>query len=72
MREYSITSTLISDLIIRLLKENDNSENAFDDSFFVAKILSSLGKLDNFTCMPYIAREIQRHFNLDNIGKFSS
>lgn len=57
--------------MIRLLRENDNSDNAFDDSFFIGKILSNLGKLDNFVAMPEIAKEIQRLFNLDHISKFS-
>ena len=46
--------------MLRLLRENDNSENAFDDSFFQGKILANLGKLDNFTVMPEIAREVQK------------
>jgi hypothetical protein len=57
--------------MIRLLRENDNSDNAFDDSFFIGKILSNLGKLDNFVSMPEIAKEVQRLFNLDHISKFS-
>ena len=48
VRDFSITTTTISDLILRVLRENENSENAFDDSFFIGKILSNLGKLDNF------------------------
>lgn len=71
LREYSGTSDLISNLMIRLLKENDNSENAFDDCFFIAKIIKNLGKLDNFKVLPQIATEINRQFNLDHIGKFS-
>jgi len=58
MREYSITSNLISGLMIRLLKENDNSENAFDDCFLIGKILANMGKMDNFMFMPQIAQEI--------------
>jgi len=52
LREFSITSDLISHLLIRLLQENDNSENPFDDSFYISKILTNLGKLDNFEYMP--------------------
>jgi hypothetical protein len=54
-----------------LLDENDNSENPFDDSFYVKQILISLGKLDNFKYMPQIASEIYRQFRLDHIGRFS-
>jgi hypothetical protein len=57
--------------MLRLLRENDNSDNAFDDSFMQGKILANLGKLDNFSCMPEIAREVQKQFNLDHTGKFS-
>ena len=72
MRDYSLTTDLISTLMMKLLHENDNSENAFDDCFLIGKILSNLGKLDHFECMPLIAREIQRQFNFDHIGKFSA
>lgn len=72
VREYSITSALISNLMLRLLRENENSDNAFDDCFLIGKILSNLGKLDNFSCMPEIAQEVQKHFNLDHTGKFSA
>lgn len=71
MREFSLTTGLISNLLIRLLQQNDNSENAFDDSFYISKILASLGKLDHFECMPEIATEVERKFNLDNIGQYS-
>lgn len=57
---------------MRLLNENDNSENAFDDCFFMAKIIKNLGKLDNFKVLPQVANEINRQFNLDYIGKFSA
>jgi len=72
LRDYSTTTDLIANLFTRLLRENDNSENAFDDCFLIGKILSCLGKLDNFSCMPQIATEITRQFNLDHIGKFSA
>ena len=72
MRDYSLTTDLISTLMMKLLHENDNSENAFDDCFLIGKILSNLGKLDHFECMPLIAKEMQRQFNFDHIGKFSA
>lgn len=72
LRDYSTSTDLVANLMLRLLRENDNSENAFDDCFLIGKILAYLGKLDNFPCMPQIATEILRHFNLDRIGKFSS
>lgn len=54
--------------MIRLIKENDNSENPFDDSFYISKLLSNLGKLDNFDFLPQICSIIENKFNLDNIG----
>lgn len=51
-RDFCVTSDLICRLMIRLLQENDNSENPFDDSFYLSKILANLGKLDNFDYMP--------------------
>jgi hypothetical protein len=58
--------------LIKLIKENDNSENPFDDCFFISKLLANLGKLDDFSVMPDIAKEAEKQFNLDNIGKYSS
>ena len=71
-RDFCVTSDLICRLMIRLLQENDNSENPFDDSFYLSKILANLGKLDNFDYMPQIAAQIEKKFNLDNIGQPSS
>lgn len=59
-REFSVTTELISNLFVRLLKENDNSENAFDDCFYISKIIKNLGKLDNFKTMPQVAKEMTR------------
>lgn len=56
---------------MRLLQENDNSENPFDDSFYIKQILKALGNLDCFKLLPEIATEIYRQFRLDYIGKFS-
>ena len=67
----SITTDAVCDLMMRLLRENDNSDNAFDDSFWIGKLLANLGKLSNFRSMSDIALELLRQFNLDHIGKFS-
>ena len=52
-------------MLLKVLEQNDNSENAFDDSFLLKDVLSSLGKLDNLQIMPKIATEIFRQFKLD-------
>lgn len=56
---------------MRLLSENDNSVNPFDDSFYIKTILKALGNLDCFKHINAIAHEIYRQFRLDYIGKFS-
>jgi hypothetical protein len=56
---------------LNLLKDNDNSENFFDDSCYLKQIIKSLGSLDNFKFMQEIAKEIYRQFKLDHIGQFS-
>ena len=56
----SISSKKISEILIKLIKENDNSENPFDDCFFISKLLSNLGKLDDFSVMPDVAREAEK------------
>jgi hypothetical protein len=37
---------LVVNLFLRLLLENDNSENAFDDRPYIAKLLHRIGDLD--------------------------
>jgi len=47
-------------MLLRVLKQNDNSENAFDDSFYLRDLIASLGRMDNIPMMPTIAEEIYR------------
>lgn len=56
---YTSTERL-SNMMIKLLDENENSTNAYDDSFWISKILRNLGKLDNIEMMEYIARKVYR------------
>lgn len=68
-----LSSDQIACLFLKLLKENDNSENYFDDSCYLKQIIKSLGSLDNFKYMPEIAYEVYRQFKMDHrIGRFSS
>ena len=72
MEQYlAASSESIATLLMRLLKENDNSENPFDDSYYLKQILKALGNLDCFKMLPEIAVEIYRQFKLDYIGKYS-
>lgn len=64
-----MSSDDIATLLLKLLQENDNSENPMDDSHYLGQVLKSLGKLDNFKYLPAIAQEVFRQFKLDNIGR---
>ena len=66
-----MSSDQIAQLLLKLLKENDNSENFYDDGNFLKTIIESLGNVLNFKYMPEIAKEIYRQFKLDQIGRFS-
>ena len=54
-----------------MLEQGDNSDNQFDDSFYIKDILASLGRLDNLPRMHQIACEIYRQFKLDQISNSS-
>lgn len=54
-----------------MLEQGDNSDNQFDDSFYIKDILASLGRLDNLKYMHEIACEIYRQFKLDQISNSS-
>ena len=57
---YRVTTDAVAKMLIKVLEQNDNSENQFDDSFLIKDLLASLGRLDNITLMPKIAQEILR------------
>jgi len=57
---YRVTTDAVAKMLIKVLEQNDNSENPFDDSFLVRDLLAALGRLDNVTLMPKIASEIYR------------
>jgi hypothetical protein len=61
----------VANMLLRVLKQNDNSENPFDDSFYLRDLIASLGRLDNVMMMPVIAEEIYRQFKLDQISNSS-
>ena len=62
---YKVTTDAVAKMLIKVLEQNDNSENSFDDSFLIKDLLASLGRLDNLQLMPSIATEILRQFKLD-------
>jgi hypothetical protein len=47
-----VSSDDLAVLFLKLIQENDNSQNPMDDSHYIAQILKSLGKLDNFKYLP--------------------
>lgn len=69
--DYRITTERVAQMLLKVLEQNDNSENYFDDSFLVRDILASLGRLDNINYIQRIAREIYRQFKLDQISNSS-
>ena len=71
IRDFRITTSRVAEMLLKVLEQNDNSENYFDDSFYIRDILASLGRLDNLNYMVKIAREILRQFKLDQISNSS-
>ena len=68
----NITTQEVSKVILKLLQENDNTENAFDDAFWVKRLLVSLGKLDDFKAMPLIAQQAEKYLTLDLVTRKSA
>ena len=58
-------------MLLKVLEQADNSNSAFDDSFYTSNLLECIGRLDNFRIMPEIACEILRYLKLDLITKSS-
>ena len=52
-------------MLLKVLKQNHNEGNYFDDSFLIRDILASLGRLDNINYILNISSEIYRQFKLD-------
>ncbi len=69
--DYRITTERVAQMLLKVLEQNDNSENYFDDSFLMRDILTSLGRLDNINYIYRIACEIYRQFKLDQISNSS-
>ena len=57
---YKCTSETVAKMLLRVLEQNDNSENNFDDSFYLRDVIACLGRIDNLSMMPAIATEIYR------------
>ena len=68
---YRVTTDKVAQVLLRVLEQGDNSDNQFDDSFYIKDILASLGRLDNLPRMHQIACEIYRQFKLDQISNSS-
>jgi len=65
--QCALSSESAAHVLLRLLKENYNNENPFDDAFYIRQILQGLGNLNCFTLLPAIAKEVYRQFKLDCI-----
>ena len=69
--DFMTSTDTVAQMLFKVLEQSDNSENPFDDSFYVGHLLECLGLLDNFSHMPGIAEEIYRQFKLDQISNSS-
>ena len=70
-KQFKTTTATVAQMLMRVLEQNDNSENCIDDSFYLKDLIAALGRLDNIIMMPEIAREIYRQFKLDQISNSS-
>lgn len=59
------TDETIIDLLLTLLKKNDNSENNFDDTFYQANILKSLFRCLNVANFNQILVEVNRFLKIE-------
>lgn len=59
-RQFKTTTGTVAQMLLRVLEQNDNSENCLDDSFYLKDLIAALGRLDNVQIMPEIAKEIYR------------
>ncbi len=41
--KYSITTDLLTSTLLTLLRDNDNSENPWDDAYWIKQVLKALG-----------------------------
>ena len=58
--DFRVTTDRVAQMLLKVLEQNDNSENYFDDSFLIRDMLASLGRLDNMNYLHRIAAEIYR------------
>lgn len=63
----NISSEQMANLFLRLLKENDNYYNPFDDCFYMKQIIKALGRINSFKQMPDIAVEVFRQVRLAKV-----
>ncbi len=63
--QYKCTTETVAKMLMRVLEQNDNSENDVDDSYYLKDLIASLGRVDSIAMMPAIATEIFRQFKLD-------
>ena len=71
MSDYRITTDKVAETLLKVLEQNDNTDNYFDDSYLIRDILASLGRLDNINYLARVSSEIYRQFKLDQISNSS-
>ena len=62
-----LTRDSMGTMLLNILKNNDNSQNPFDDAYFIKTVIKAIGNLNCFKLLPEITAEIYRQFKLDLI-----
>lgn len=59
------TTDAVAMLLLRLLRENDNVDNPFDDAYWLKNILEALGRCDDFSKLDVILYEVEKYLTID-------
>lgn len=70
--QYKSSTEDMAKMLLQVLAQNDNSNNDYDDSYYLRDLLAALGRLDNVKLMPQVAAEVYRQFKLDQISNSSA
>ena len=66
VRDFARTTTdALTTLLLRLLQQNDNCDNPFDDAYWLKNILEALGRCDDFSKLAAILKEVEKYLKID-------
>ena len=65
--EESFTDLNHIKLFLRFIKENDNSNNPYDDSYYLANLIGSLLSVKNPYFIKKILKEALRYLQLEQV-----